>query len=111
MNKDFERMNKEVYRKEKQRLMSVIYEARAAQVENTDKYINENKRFEIGDRVRVMSENKRHIGDGIVKGFTVSSRDEVIPILLKIKKDGTAGKHNLTFYHSGETYHKLEDQA
>lgn len=61
------------------------------------KYIEENKSFEIGDRVKT----KR--GEiGIVYNFDLDYKDEVKPLMWKEKKDGSASKFKLNIYYASD---------
>lgn len=69
------------------------------------KFIDDNKPFEVGDKVKVFVSGKER-GVAIVTGFNDDSFGMVKPNLKKIKNDGTASSQ--TFYAGfGATFEKI----
>lgn len=58
-------------------------------------YIEKNKTFEIGDRVKT-----KYNEIGIVFGFDLDWNGDVKPLMWKEKKDGTPSKHKLNVYYA-----------
>jgi len=52
-----------------------------------ENYINANKPYEIGQRLRLIERGKETIAE--VVGFEIGYREKVVPTLKKVKKDGT----------------------
>lgn len=84
-------MTKEEYLKREDALHNKIDEIRD-EIKNLRKeYIKENKSFPIGTKVRITNDNYPHLEkEGIVSDYGVTCSGNVQPIVMKIKKDGTA---------------------
>lgn len=90
-------MDKETYKKKteylSQELLSINNEIQAIR----ERYIEKNKTFEIGDRVKT-----KHNDIGIVFGFDLDWNNDVKPLMYKEKKDGTRSKHKLNVYYASD---------
>lgn len=93
-------MKKEQYQSEIKRLQDGIRAFQAAINLTNEQYIRENKRFNIGEKVKVIDPAYvrfgKHFPENIrfafVKGFQVSYFGEIETILFKCKKDGTPSR-------------------
>lgn len=66
-----------------------------------DDYIQANKKCNVGDVVEVRW--NKNVEKGVVTDFTIHwLSEEVIPVLKKMKKDGTASAHSLRVWSGYE---------
>ena len=64
-----------------------------------EKYIEDNKPFPIGSKVRVFDKSNNSVQYGFVVGYELSYVDsKICPKVRKMKKDGTMSKVNLWIY-------------
>lgn len=95
-------MDKEQYLKEVKRIEEGIRAFQALRREMDAQYIEEHKRFNIGDKVRIVYDERTHLGRNIpkeerlafVRSFSVSYYGDVDTHLLKCKNDGTPSLHS-----------------
>jgi hypothetical protein len=62
-------------------------------------YIQSNKQFNIGDKVKVTSGKTGAVQFGILRKYYISMEDDVIPIIAKIKKNGEIHPNQNINYH------------
>ena len=66
-------------------------------------YIESNKPFDVGEVVSVV--NGESVPEkGIVDGYEISYIDEIVPVIKKIKKDGTKSQHKLWVWSTSKIY-------
>lgn len=88
-------MTEQEFRNEKQFLKGRIKTFKDS-IELLEKeYIETNKPFKIGDRIR----NTTYGDFGFVNGFELDYNDNIKPIAYKEKKDGTPSKQNMYIYN------------
>ncbi len=87
-------MEKEKYKFQKQSISEQINYFQNQRRDLDSKYIEENKMFEIGDRIM---DDKQNFG--YVYGFEIDYADDVRPKAYKEKKDGTPSKHSMYISH------------
>lgn len=96
-------MEKSDYLSKKNELDSKIKELQIKLHQLKKDYIEKNRKFENGDLIKIITAEfnyyskiiENNISFGYVDGFELNYKDEVIPILLKQKKDGTKSKNKL----------------
>ena len=86
-------MTKEHYETELVSLKEKLRETKEQIVIIKEQYIEANKTFQIGDRVKTA-----HNEFGIVYGFGLDWNGDVKPLMKKEKKDGKASKFELNVY-------------
>lgn len=99
-------MKKAEYKEKKELILENISQLRESFRNLEEKYIKENAEFVDGDKVEVNTtgRNDEIIKEyGVVQGHIIYY-DNVIPILYKIKKDGTISKHRLHIYSTSAIY-------
>ena len=87
-------MTKEEFIKEKEFLEDKIKTLKESIKLLTNEYINDNKPFEIGAKIK----NKQYSDFGIVYGFELHYDNTIKPLAYKVKKDGNPSKHNMYIY-------------
>lgn len=90
-------MKKEQYEEELFAITDKIRELKEQIVIITKQYIEANKPFQVGDRVKTT-----HNEFGIVYGFDLDWDGDVKPLMKKEKKDGKASKLELNVYKVGQ---------
>ena len=91
-------MTKEEYLNREESLKNKIEEIRE-EIKNLRKqYIKDNIPYPIGTKVKIESKNypdsPKGVRVGVVTDFDVSFHGDVMPIIMKMKKDGTAHATN-----------------
>lgn len=62
-------------------------------------YIQSNKQFNIGDKVKVTNGKTGAVQFGIIRKYYINLEDGVIPIIAKIKKNGEPHPNQDVRYH------------
>jgi len=83
-------MTKEEYVIQKNKILGEMAVLQDSLFNLNDAYKKDNRIFKDGDRVKIT--NGREVRYGIVYGYKIGYRDELVPLLYKMKKDGTASK-------------------
>lgn len=100
-------MTKEEYLKELEILNNIIKKANESIMLLRDKYIEANKEFEIGEKVKIITPTKRDWDDkiipqkerfGIVYGYKLSYQNNINYLICKPKTDGGMSKINDTVW-------------
>lgn len=92
-------MNKDLFTKERNDILTQIRDLRLKETELLENYIRENKQYEIGERVKVTN-SRGIVSFGYVTNIKVDSRNEIDYSLVKEKKDGTPSKNTLYNFSS-----------
>jgi hypothetical protein len=92
-------MNKLEYIQQKESIEAQIKELRDKLIVLNKQYISDNAEFEIGEKVKVITPEEKgwraeKTRFAFVKSFGIGYNNEVRPILVKIKKDGTASQYS-----------------
>lgn len=87
------KMIKDEYIKEKNLILSKIDELKKDLKVLESQYIETNSPFEIGELVLVT--NGETSEKGFVDGYEVDWSNDIIPIIKKIKKDGSKSQHKI----------------
>ena len=96
-------MNKDLFTQERNSILTQIRDLRTKEYELIDKYIKDNKQYEIGERVKVTN-FRGIVSFGYVTNIKIDSRNEIDYSLVKEKKDGTPSKN--TLYHFSSKIYK-----
>ena len=105
-------MEKEEFVNKKQELNRKMYDLKHELSLLKKQYINEselNREFPPGTIVKVVdNEDKDSFFLACVEKYELTGSNNIKPVLLKVKKDGTPSKHHIDFYLFSEHLEKYE---
>jgi hypothetical protein len=84
-------MTKEEYISQIEEQDLIIKNACQVKKDIKEKYIEANKKFEVGEKVKICGDNERF---AFVSDIKINFRGDVDYTLCKIKKDGTMSRHS-----------------
>ncbi len=92
-------MTQEEYTKKVHEIDKQMAALREKRIAIRNQYIEDNKPFPIGTKVRVLDKSNGSVQYGFVVGYELSYVDsKICPKVRKMKKDGTMSKVNLWIY-------------
>lgn len=90
-------MNKEEYNKKLTEFDAQISKISALKTNLKIEYINANKPFDIGQKVKVIKNTQNQFG--FIRGYEVDYNYEIKPVIYKMKKDGTESQIRLYVWY------------
>ena len=92
-------MTQEEYTKKDYEIDKQMAALREKRIAIRKQYIEDNKPYPIGSKVRVFDKSNGSVQYGFVTGYELSHFDnKILPKVKKMKKDGTMSKVNLWIY-------------
>lgn len=100
-------MTKEFFIEEKKKINDELIILRNRETELIKKYIDSNKEFEVGEKVKVTSE-KGVIEFGFISKVKLNYSSQIKYEVVKEKKDGTPSQHKLYVWYSSKISSRTE---
>jgi hypothetical protein len=92
-------MTQEEYTKKDSEIDEQMSALRKKRIALREKYIEDNKPFPIGSKVRVFDKSNNSVQYGFVVGYELSYYDnKILPKVKKMKKDGTMSQVNMCIW-------------
>lgn len=92
-------MTQEEYTKKDSEIDEQMAALRKKRIALREKYIEDNKPFPIGSKVRVFDKSNNSVQYGFVVGYELSYYDnKILPKVKKMKKDGTMSQVNMCIW-------------
>ena len=100
-------MTKEFFIEENKKINDELIILRNRETELIKKYIDSNKEFEVGEKVKVTSE-KGVIEFGFISKVKLNYSSQIEYEVVKEKKDGTPSQHKLYVWYSSKISSRTE---
>ena len=92
-------MTQEEYTKKDSEIDEQMAALRKKRIALREKYIEDNKPYPIGSKVRVFDKSNNSVQYGFVVGYELSYYDnKILPKVKKMKKDGTMSQVNMCIW-------------
>lgn len=101
-------MIKQEYIDEIKKIADERISLREREIEVTKNYIDSNKKFEIGQRVKVVSKDEKNTEFGYISNIKIGYKGELEYEMFKEKKDGKPSRHKLWFWSGYKIYSENE---